>query len=123
MKERNLERFRLPIADLFRVFIHYRQKEDQVVQEYNDAKRQLGSLCDLKGDHIISGLIDDLLAETELSIACLTISTPSRWLTAAQRVETSLERITAASVTTSPKVPVSRPYLAVLLSATKLHRW
>lgn len=117
MKERILERFRVPIANSFRAFMYCQQKKGQVVQKYYHSKRWLGSLCGLKYDNIIYGFTGGFLPEIELALANLTVSIPSRWHTVAKRVQTFLERTGAASAWFQGVAHI----LVVLPSATDLH--
>ncbi|KAH7940361.1 hypothetical protein HPB52_023548 [Rhipicephalus sanguineus] len=84
-------------GDAFRLFIHYRLKRGQTIKDYYDEKKRLGSLADLKECHIISGLTDGVPPDVELALAGQSFTSSSEWLAAAQRVETSLKRQTAAA--------------------------
>ncbi|KAH7983323.1 hypothetical protein HPB52_011051 [Rhipicephalus sanguineus] len=90
-------RFATTDGDAFRLFIHYRLKGGQTIKDYYDEKKRLGSLADLKECHIISGLTDGVPPDVELALAGLSFNSSSEWLAAAQRVETSLKRQTAAA--------------------------
>lgn len=91
--ERMKGRFTSGVADPFRQFIHCRLRTGQSLKEYYNEKMSLGRLADLKDTHLISGLIDGLPAHMEMALAGLTSSTPEAWLTAALRVESTMQRM------------------------------
>ncbi|KAH6942446.1 hypothetical protein HPB50_005758 [Hyalomma asiaticum] len=90
-------RFATTDGDAFRLFIHYQLKGGHTIKEYYEEKKRLGSLADLKECHIISGLTDAVPLDVELALTGLSFQTSSEWLAAAQRVEASLRRQTAAA--------------------------
>lgn len=87
------QRFTSAVADPFRQFIHCRLRPGQSLNDYYNEKMCLGRLADLKDVHLISGLNDGLPADVEMALAGLNPSTPATWLSAALRVESTLQRV------------------------------
>lgn len=87
------QRFASAVADPFRQFIHLRLKPGQSLKDYYDEKMHLGRLAELKDAHLISGLIDGLPADMEMALAGLNTPTPATWLSAALRVESTMQRL------------------------------
>lgn len=104
-------RFATTDGDAFRLFIHYRLKGGQTIKDYYDEKKRLGSLADLKECHIISGLTDGVPPDVELALAGLSFNSSLEWLTAAQRVETSLKRVRGVSFTRNASIASRAPRL------------
>lgn len=92
------QRFTSTVADPFRQFIHCQLKPGQSLKDYYNEKMSLGRLADLKDAHLISGLIDGLPADMEMALAGLNPSTPATWLSAAQRVESTMQRVKSQRV-------------------------
>lgn len=92
VKDSMMVRFGAPVSDPFRSFIHHRQQQDQSVQDYYEQKKRLGELAGLEVSHLISGLTDGLLPGIERPLVGTIPKTPLEWLSAALKIESSLER-------------------------------
>lgn len=119
VRERMVARFGTPVVDPFRAFIHCRLRKGQTVRQYYDEKKRLGSLAELKDQHIVSGLTDGLPAEMEMAFVSLTVSTPIEWFTVAQRIESSRAR---SKTSASPRENTGPQQRSALQAPTRAPR-